>query len=65
MISLLRRQSTSRLRPDDLLQKTLGGASQTVVAEFWEMEDIVTTTGKCRIKRFGGVPGVSVNRGVW
>lgn len=36
MSSILRRQATTRLRGDDLLQKAIGGGSQVIAAEFWE-----------------------------
>ncbi len=36
MNSVFREQATTRLRPDDLLTKVVGGGSQTIAAEFWE-----------------------------
>ncbi len=65
MNSLWRKEQTNRVRADDLLQKIPGGQAQTILTEFWEEKSIVTTTGKCGIKRFGGIPGASMNRGVW
>jgi hypothetical protein len=37
--SILREQATTRLRADDFLTKVVGGQSQVIVAEFWEISD--------------------------
>lgn len=42
MTSLWRREMTNRVRADDLLQKVIGGQSQTILAELWETVEGVT-----------------------
>lgn len=37
MTSIWRQEATFRLRGDDFLAKILGGESQTITAEFWEV----------------------------
>ena len=44
MSSIFRHQTTTRLRPDDLLTKVIGGESQIITAEFWEAEGGAATT---------------------